>query len=54
VAPHDVDALAEAMGRMLGDAALRDAMVRRGLLQARQFTWSSAAEKLLQIYRATT
>jgi len=51
VDPHEVDALAEAMRRMLSDAALRDAMVQRGLVQAQQFTWSKAAERLLCVYR---
>jgi len=43
--------LAEAMQRILSDPALRDAMVRRGAVQARHFTWSRAAEKLLGIYK---
>jgi glycosyltransferase involved in cell wall biosynthesis len=51
VDPHDVEALAEAMRQLLGDVGLRDAMVQRGLLQARQFTWSGAAEQLLRVYR---
>jgi len=51
VDPLDVTVLAEAMQRILSDPALRDAMVRRGVMQARHFTWSRAAEKLLGIYQ---
>ena len=50
VDPHDVDALAEAMRRVLGEPSLRSAMIRRGLVRAQSFTWSRAAEELLCLY----
>ncbi len=50
VDPLDVVALAEAMQRVLDDAALREELVQRGVAQARRFTWARAAEKLLAVY----
>nr|MBC7244916.1 glycosyltransferase family 4 protein [Chloroflexota bacterium] len=52
VDPLDVGALANAMRQMLSEAALRSQMIARGLIQARYFTWSRAAEKLLDVYQA--
>jgi glycosyltransferase involved in cell wall biosynthesis len=48
----DVEALAEAVRRVLEDDALREGMVAKGLEQARQFTWQKAAAKLLNLYEA--
>jgi len=50
VDPLDVPTLAQAMLRVLNDAALRAALVRRGVAQARKFTWEQAAGKLLEVY----
>jgi glycosyltransferase involved in cell wall biosynthesis len=46
----DVAGLAEAMGRVLTDSALRESLAARGLARARLFTWTQAAHKLLQAY----
>ena len=51
VDPLDVAALADAMGRLLTDPDLRENMVRRGVEQARRFTWTRAAANLVDIYR---
>ena len=48
----DVEALAEAMKRVLEDDALRERMIAQGLEQARKFTWEKAAAKLLSLYEA--
>jgi len=48
----DVEALAEAMKRVLEDDALREGMIAKGLEQAREFTWEGAAAKLLSLYQA--
>jgi len=48
----DVAALAEAMKRVLGDNALREGMITKGLEQAEKFTWEKAAAKLLNLYEA--
>jgi len=50
----DVEALAEAMKRVLEDNVLRERMIARGLEQARKFTWQRAAAKLLSLYEATS
>ena len=48
----DVEALAEAMKRVLEDDALRERMIAKGMKQARKFTWEQAAAKLLNLYEA--
>jgi glycosyltransferase involved in cell wall biosynthesis len=48
----DVEALAEAMKRVLEDDALQERMIAQGLEQARKFTWKKAAAKLLSLYEA--
>jgi glycosyltransferase involved in cell wall biosynthesis len=50
VDPLDVDALAQAMARVLGDAGLRREMVAKGLAQAKRFTWEKAARQLLDSF----
>jgi glycosyltransferase involved in cell wall biosynthesis len=47
VDPLDVEALAEALGRVLQDDALRAALRARGPIQARQFSWQRTAETAL-------
>jgi glycosyltransferase involved in cell wall biosynthesis len=47
IPPHDVDAAAEAIERMLDDAALRDEYGKRGLAQAA--TWPTEADTLAQV-----
>jgi glycosyltransferase involved in cell wall biosynthesis len=49
VDPLDVDALSEAMARVLEDKTLREEMVARGYAQAAQFTWERAATQLLRM-----
>lgn len=51
VNPHDVDQLAEAIVRVLGDPALRETLRSRGLERARQFTWERSARETIAIYR---
>lgn len=50
VDPYDVDKLAAAMTRLLGDAGLRQQLKTAGLAQAAQFTWIGMATKLLEVY----
>jgi glycosyltransferase involved in cell wall biosynthesis len=54
VPPTDVDALTEAMARMLSDAGLRSRLVEAGYAQARRFTWEAAARQTWELYRRTT
>jgi len=50
VNPYDTDSLAQAMRRVLTDDKLRDKMVRRGLEQAKKFSWEKTAEQTLEVY----
>jgi glycosyltransferase involved in cell wall biosynthesis len=47
----DVEALAEALQRCLADESLRQDMIGHGFEQARKFTWTAAASRLLSVYR---
>jgi glycosyltransferase involved in cell wall biosynthesis len=48
--PDDVETLAAALDRMLGDADLRAACARRGLDRARHFTWTQTARDVRRAY----
>ncbi len=48
--PSDCDSIAEGMTRLLGDADLRDLLVRRGRERAQRFTWESTAESICRIF----
>lgn len=48
--PMDVDALADAISRVLEDSSLRADLHEKGLGRARQFTWQRAAEMTRAIY----
>ncbi len=52
VDPRDPEAMAEAMARLAGDAALRADLVRRGLTRATLFSWERTAQLTLGVYRA--
>jgi glycosyltransferase involved in cell wall biosynthesis len=47
---EQTDEIADAMARVLGNAALRSRLIELGYLQAAQFTWHTAARKLLAAY----
>ncbi len=46
VEPTDVEALADALSRCLGDTELRATLIERGTAQAAQFTWERSAATL--------
>jgi len=50
VDPRDVEALAEAMGRVLSDASLCAELRERGLERARHFSWQRTARETLWVY----
>lgn len=50
VDPLDVDDLAGALARALDDEALRADLTRRGLEQARRFSWAESARQLREHY----
>lgn len=49
--PGDVDALAQAVGRVLEDGDLRAELREKGLRRAAAFSWERAAEATLEVYR---
>jgi glycosyltransferase involved in cell wall biosynthesis len=48
---RSVASIADAMTRVMRDSTLRDAMIERGRLRAREFTWRRCAEITREIYR---
>ncbi|HEU0166429.1 MAG TPA: glycosyltransferase family 1 protein [Chloroflexota bacterium] len=50
VDPHDETAVADAMWRILSDAALAEDLGRRGRQQAAKFSWERAARDTLAVY----
>ena len=53
VDPENVDALADALRRVLGDRKLHASLVSRGEDRARQFTWERTARATRAVYLAT-
>ncbi|MBO0780785.1 MAG: glycosyltransferase family 4 protein [Ktedonobacteraceae bacterium] len=51
VDPHDNNALANAITRLLDDEQLRESLRLKGYQRARFFTWERSARKLLDIYQ---
>jgi alpha-1,3-rhamnosyl/mannosyltransferase len=52
VDPLDVEAIAEGLGRVLGDAGLARCLAARGRERAGQFSWASSASRTLEVLRA--
>lgn len=50
VDPNDLNSLADAMYKLLTDEDLAQDMVKKGLRQARFFSWNEAARKTLKVY----
>lgn len=51
VSPEDVEGLAGALSRMLGDDRFRISLAERGMERSKEFTWSRSAERTLDAYR---
>lgn len=51
VDPFDVNAIAAALERVVTDEALREDLRRKGLEQARKFSWEKAARETFEIFR---
>jgi glycosyltransferase involved in cell wall biosynthesis len=49
VDPHDVDAIAEAMYRLVTDDALRAELARRGLENVKRFSWEKCGRETLAV-----
>jgi glycosyltransferase involved in cell wall biosynthesis len=53
VDPHDANAIAAALDRVLCDASLRSELRQRSLARAAAFTWKRTAAQTLAVYRAS-
>ena len=49
VDPLDVDALAQAILRVVQDAALRQSLIERGYAQAQKFSWQTCGSRVLSV-----
>lgn len=52
VDPHDADAVAAALQRMMDDPSHRADLRERGLRRAATFTWTAAAQQTIDVFRA--
>ncbi|MDZ7330774.1 MAG: glycosyltransferase family 4 protein [candidate division KSB1 bacterium] len=52
VNPYDVNAISEAMNRIVEDKTLKDSLILKGLERKRHFSWLKAAEQTLAVYEA--
>jgi glycosyltransferase involved in cell wall biosynthesis len=50
--PGDTDSIANALGKVLGDSALRQHLAIRGLKRSKEFAAGNLAEKALAVYRS--
>ncbi len=50
VNPYDTDSLAQAMRQVLTNNELRDNMIRKGLEQAKKFSWEKTAKQTQEVY----
>jgi glycosyltransferase involved in cell wall biosynthesis len=50
VDPHDPQAIAEAMARLLAEDRLRQTLIQKGLDRARRFSWDTVAHDTLALY----
>jgi glycosyltransferase involved in cell wall biosynthesis len=50
VDPYDVNALADAIERLLNESELRSQLSRRGLAQAKRFSWEKTARDTLKVF----
>ena len=51
VSPTDVDAISDAIIKVVGSAELRNDLTARGLDQARKFSWERCARETLDVYQ---
>lgn len=49
--PHDDEALAVAMHRILSDDHLRQDLISKGFVRAQKFSWDQAARETMNVYR---
>lgn len=50
--PYDVEGLAVAIGKMVGDSTLRMDLIQKGLKRAAEFSWERTAKETLEVFRS--
>lgn len=48
--PNNVNGLAEAINRVLGDEVLQNTMIKKGIERAKEFTWEKTARETIRVY----
>lgn len=51
--PKNIEALSDAIYKMITDEPLRKDLIRKGMNQAKKFSWQKTAEETLTVYRKT-
>jgi glycosyltransferase involved in cell wall biosynthesis len=51
IQPGDLNALSDAIKKVLGDPAYRDKLIREGLIRAKLFSWERTAQLTKQVYQ---
>jgi glycosyltransferase involved in cell wall biosynthesis len=49
--PTEVTSLAEGLRRLASDSALRDTLIRAGIVRAKEFTWEKSVEATWKVYQ---
>jgi alpha-1,3-rhamnosyl/mannosyltransferase len=53
VDPHDIDAMAHALGRVMTDPELRSHLIDRGVRRASAFSWEATARRTVAVFDRT-
>lgn len=48
--PHDIDALADAISRIIESKTLQEELRQKGFERVKQYTWANSAKKMLSVY----
>jgi glycosyltransferase involved in cell wall biosynthesis len=51
VDPYDIEAISDAISRVLNESVLRQTLIAKGYERAKMFTWDASAQHLRQIYQ---
>ena len=51
VDPHDIDALADAISRIIESETLQEELRQKGFERVQQYTWANSAKKMLSVYQ---
>ena len=52
IEPEDIQSLADNINKVLDDEDLREEMIKKGLKQAKKFSWDKCARETLEVYKS--